>query len=218
VPPSSADPSAASSPPEDTEERILEAAHRVFLRRGVSGSRTQDIADEADVNRALLHYYFRTKERLAQAVFLRAARSFFPRLLSKLASDLPLREKLRQAIETQLELLTANPYLPGYLIAEFQYRPGGLRELLGEAIPVERLRNGVLDALQAQIDAEVEAGRMRPTPAVDFVVTLHSLVIYPFVAAPMLDAALGLGSDARDAMMERRRATLPDDLLRLFAP
>ena len=62
----------------DTEARILEAAHRVFVRRGVAAARTQEIADEAGVNKALLHYYYRSKEKLANAVFLQAARAMFP--------------------------------------------------------------------------------------------------------------------------------------------
>ncbi len=77
-----------------TDLRILEAAHRVFVRRGVAAARTQEIADEAGVNKALLHYYCRSKERLADAVSLRAAREMFPRMMAALASDVPLRDRL----------------------------------------------------------------------------------------------------------------------------
>src|SRR5437773_12289524 len=70
----------------DTEQRILDAAHAVFVRLGTAGARTQEIAKEAGVNSALLHYYFRTKERLAQAVFARAAAGLFPAVLRILAS------------------------------------------------------------------------------------------------------------------------------------
>ena len=57
----------------DTEQRILYAAHVVFLHRGTAGARMQDIASQAGVNQALLHYYFRSKDRLSEAVFRRAA-------------------------------------------------------------------------------------------------------------------------------------------------
>src|ERR671927_432514 len=72
-----AEPAAEPTVP-NAEERILDAAHRVFLRRGSAGARTQEIADEAGVNKALLHYYFRSKERLAAAVFQRAATKLMP--------------------------------------------------------------------------------------------------------------------------------------------
>ena len=201
----------------DTEARILEAAHRVFLRRGTAGARTQEIADEAGVNKALLHYYFRTKEKLAEAVVVRTAQTLLPRMLMTLASDLPLREKLERAAGFELDMLDANPYLPGFLISEFQYQPDRLRGLLDGAFPIAQRRDAVFDALQRQLDAEAEAGRLRPTRADDFVVAFMSLLVFPFVAAPMLEAALGLDADARRAMIARRRADLPDLLLGAFA-
>src|SRR5437762_13767076 len=93
----------------DTEQRILDAAHAVFLRRGTAGARTQEIAKEAGVNSALLHYYFRTKERLAAAVFQRAASQLMPAVIGILASDANLEEKVRQVIDVELRQLLATP-------------------------------------------------------------------------------------------------------------
>src|SRR5215471_11055915 len=98
----------------DTETRILDAAHRVFVRSGTAGARTQEIAKEAGVNSALLHYYFRTKERLAEAVFRRAAGQLMPAVIRILASDIPLDEKVAHVVEVELRQLSATPYLPGY--------------------------------------------------------------------------------------------------------
>lgn len=218
MPDSPSDPSADASSREPTAQRILDAAHRVFLRHGVAGTRTQDVADEAGVNRALINYYFRSKEGLAEAVFLGAVRSFFPRLLASLVAGGSLREKLRRAVATQIDFLDANPYLPGYLIAEFQYHPDRLRTLLDTTVPADRIRRDVLTEIQAQLDAEAEAGRLRPTRAEDLVVTLQAQVIYPYAAAPMIEATLGLDRDARDAMMARRRDDLADAVLRSFQP
>jgi len=178
----------------------------------------QEIADEADVNKALLHYYFRSKERLAEAVFLRAARTLFPRMLRIIASDLPLREKLHRAVATELDILEQNPYLPGYLISEFQYRPDRLHELLSGAVSVAQMRSAVMDTLQRQLDAEVAAGRLRPTRVEDLMVALLSQLVFPFAAAPMLQAILGLDEEARLAMTARRRAGLADALLRSLGP
>ena len=74
----------------DTEERILAAAHAVFLRHGAHGARMQDIADEAGVNKALLHYYFRSKDRLAEEVFRRTFAGIIPVVMHVLGSELPL--------------------------------------------------------------------------------------------------------------------------------
>src|SRR3954471_20528629 len=93
-------------PDGDTERKILDAAHRVFVRSGTAGARTQEIAAAAGVNSALLHYYFRSKDRLAAAVFLRAAGDLFPAVFGVLVSDLPLEQKVRRVIEVELERLS----------------------------------------------------------------------------------------------------------------
>lgn len=202
----------------ETEALILEAAHRVFLRRGTAGARTQEIADEAGVNKALLHYYFRSKERLAEAVFQRAARTLFPRLVQALASDRPLREKLHEAVEAELDILLQNPYLPGYLIAEFQYHPDRLRDLVTDALPIQAVRHAVFDTLQRQLDEEAEAGRLRPTRAEDLMVMLMAQLVFPFAAAPMLETMLGLDDEARRLFITRQRDGLADQVLRSLRP
>ena len=202
----------------DTEARILEAAHRVFVRRGVAAARTQEIADEAGVNKALLHYYYRSKEKLANAVFLQAARAMFPQLLGTLASDLPLRDKLRAAIDFEIDALEANPFLPGYILCELRADPERLSTLIHEAVPVEQMRRLVMTKLQHQIDAEVEAGRLRPVAAETFLVTLISLLVFPHAASHMLEIAAGLDAEARARLTDWRRDELADFLLRGFAP
>ena len=123
-------PAAASSRDRDTEQRILDAAHRVFLRRGSAGARTQEIADEAGVNKALLHYYFRSKDRLAEAVFRRAATALFPAVLTILGSDGALEDKVQRVIHHELDVLLAHPYLPGYILAEVTHHPQRVNQLL----------------------------------------------------------------------------------------
>src|ERR1700754_5084567 len=99
---------------DDTEQRILDAAHAVFIRSGTAGARTQEIAREAGVNPELLHYYFRSKERLAEAVFKRAAGQLLPAVIRILASDATLDDKVRQVVEVEIDHLLKVPYLPGY--------------------------------------------------------------------------------------------------------
>src|SRR5215470_15862099 len=96
----------------DTERRILDAAHAVFLRRGSAGARMQEIAAAAGVNQALLHYYFRTKDRLSQAAFERAASQFMPAVIQVLASDEDLDAKVRHVVELEIDHLARAPYLP----------------------------------------------------------------------------------------------------------
>ena len=107
----------------DTEARILDAAHAVFLRRGTAGARMQEIAGEAGVNQALLHYYYRNKEQLAQAAFERAAKGFMPAVVQVLTSEGELEDKVRRVIDLELGHLARAPYLPGYIIGEVTHHP-----------------------------------------------------------------------------------------------
>src|SRR6185295_13852214 len=120
-------------PPEpdgDTQARILDAAHAVFLRRGTTGARMQDIATEAGVNQALLHYYFRSKEQLSESVFRRAAAQLLPRVIEVIASEVRLEEKVARVVRLELDHLSRAPYLPGYIISELHHHPDRVRQLL----------------------------------------------------------------------------------------
>ena len=204
----------------DTEDRILDAAHAVFLRRGTAGARTQEIADEAGVNTALLHYYFRSKERLAEAVFQRAARRLIPPLLAMMASDLPLEEKVRELVRRELETLAATPGLPGYLLSEMHHHPERLEGLMAGVIGTApgQAVSPVLAKLRAQIDARVREGTMRPIAPEQFMVSLVSLCIFPFAARPLLTLMLGGDAATFDRMIAERKETLADFFLAGLRP
>src|SRR5689334_20044524 len=89
----------------DTEQRILDAAHAVFVRRGTAGARMQEIAAEAGVNQALLHYYFRSKEQLARAAFERAGSQLMPAIVRVMASDAAIEDKVARVVALELEHL-----------------------------------------------------------------------------------------------------------------
>src|SRR5438034_11098544 len=107
----------------DTEGRILDAAHAVFVRRGTAGARMQEIAVEAGVNQALLHYYFRSKDQLAHAAFARAASQFMPAVIEVMASDGELEDKVARVVALELDHLSRVPFLPGYILGEVTHRP-----------------------------------------------------------------------------------------------
>jgi len=207
-------------PDRDAEERILDAAHTVFVRQGTAGARMQEIAREAGVNHAMLHYYFRSKERLAETVFRRAAAEFFPALLAVLAADAPLDTKVERVVALELEMLARRPYLPGYLIAELTHHPDRAEQLIAMATggTAAQLRERVLRVLDAQIAERVRAGTMRPMGAEQFLVNLIALCVFPFAARPMVRAVLGLDDAGFDAFIAERRAALPAFILAGLRP
>ena len=206
--------------PDGTEQRILDAAHAVFIRRGTAGARMQEIAEEAGVNKALLHYYFRSKERLAEAVFRRVALQLFPPLIGVLSStELSIEEKVARVIDLEFEHLTRSPFVPGYFISELNHRPERAQQLITSLLGApEAIRPRVFNALGAQIDERVQAGTMRPISPDQFAINLLSLCIFPFAARPMLTIMLGRGEEGFREFIAARRATLVDFFLGALRP
>lgn len=203
-----------------TEQRILDAAHRVFLRRGSAGARTQEIADEAGVNKALLHYYFRTKERLAAAVFARAASRLLPPVIATLASDEELETKIERVIDIELDVLLRHPYLPGYIISELTHNPARAKQLIAAltGIAVEDLAPRVRDVVARQLRARAREGKMRPIAPDQFILNLLSLCVFPFAARPMVQAVLNLDDEAFASLIARRKRDLPTFFLQGLRP
>ncbi|MDB4883339.1 MAG: regulatory protein TetR [Gemmatimonadetes bacterium] len=204
----------------DAEQRILDAAHKVFIRRGTAGARMQEIADEAGVNKALLHYYFRNKSRLADAIFKRVAGGVFERIVQVAGSPLSVEEMVRSIIAIYLEQLSRSPYAPAYIIAELNQDPERGRQLVQLLVG---LREGVtpaavIEALQRRIDAGIAAGALRPISAQQFLTNLVSLCIFPFAARPLLCAVMGMDDAGFVAFIEERKRTLPDFFLGALRP
>jgi AcrR family transcriptional regulator len=195
----------------DAEQRILDAARAVFLRRGTAGARMQEIAQEAGVNQALLHYYFRSKEGLSSAVFRQIAMRIFPALVETLGADISIEEKIDRLIAVYLDNLLQNPFLPGYLISEMHHHPERLPQLLSSALGVEpgKVVPSLFVKLGHQIDERVAAGTMRPIPPEQFVINLVSLCIFPFAARPMLTVIFGMNDAAFARFIEQRKTELP---------
>jgi AcrR family transcriptional regulator len=194
------------------ERRILAAAHEVFLRRGTAGARMQEIADEAGVNKALLHYYFRSKERLAQAVFEAAAVEMFGLVFQLLASPLELEAKVRAVVDAEMEFLLAHGYLPGYILSELHHHPERITRI------VERVGRPPLEVLQGQLAEGAREGSVRAMAVEEFVVHLVSLVVFPFAARAMIEALLGMSAARYEAFMAERARGLADFFLRALRP
>jgi TetR/AcrR family transcriptional regulator len=204
----------------DTEQRILDAAHAVFVRHGTAGGRMQDIAAEAGVNQALLHYYFRSKDRLSKAAFERAASQFMPAVLQVLASNEALDAKVARIIELELDHLSRAPYLPGYIISEVAHHPERARQLIAAVIgqTPEHVRPLVIGVLKKQLNAAVRRGTMRRIAPEQFIVNLMSLCIFPFAARPMIVAMLGMDQRGFEQFVARRRRDLTAFFLGALRP
>jgi TetR/AcrR family transcriptional regulator len=197
----------------ETRERILDAAHTVFIRKGTANSRTQEIAAEAGVNKALVHYYFGTKAALADAIFERSMAAIMPRVFGILADEgRTVEQKVRDITREQIDFHSARPYLAGYVVSEMHAEPARVAALF------EKRGGPPLDVIRRQLREAAKAGTMRPISAEQFVVNLMGLLVFPFALRPALTVLLNIDPSGWAAFLEERKRLLPDLILAGLRP
>jgi len=167
-----------------TESLILEAARQVFLDKGLEGARMQEIADRAGINKALLHYYFRNKEKLFEHVFESVIASFIPQVLHLMGSDEPIPDKIRQFVSIYLDVIYENPFIPRFILHEMNRDPEHLTAMM-ERIAGKDIRKQ-LKKLDEDLAEASRRGQIKPVRAVHLLVNMLSLCIFPVVAKPII--------------------------------
>lgn len=162
-----------------TEEKIYEAARTVFIRKGMEGTRMQEIADEAEINKALLHYYFRNKENLFNAVFKNTMSKFFAKTEEVMNGQLSIKEKITYFVHHYIDIIQANPYVPQFIINEINRDPQVLRSLMKDSgLEPEKILKMIANEIGNDDDVQTDPRHI--------VVSLLGMLIFPFVARPLL--------------------------------
>ena len=171
---------------QNIEHQIVEAARKMFLKKGFENVNMADIAAEVGLTRPAMHYYFRTKERLFQAIFGDILMSFLPAVSDTISSDLTLEEKLERITDKYLTILNNNPSLPLFLINETQRDlEGFIRMALSNDVAL--MGRKVFDAF-AQ---EMAAGRIRKVPQAEIFFTFYGLVTFPYISRGISSEVFG---------------------------
>ena len=188
---------------DNSSERILAAAKKVFLVKGMAGARMQDIADEAGINKALVHYYFRNKEKLFHTIFKEAANQFFPKIAQIMGSDIPLFTKIEKFCVEYIDLLQENPFLPLFVLNEVAKAPQRFRERFWKN------KERVFQHFANQLELEIEKSRIRPVSPEHLFINMISLCIFPFVAKPIWMISSGIDDLQFHDFMEERKKEIP---------
>jgi len=190
-----------------TESEILKAAKRIFQRKGMTGARMQEIADEAGINKAMLHYYYRSKQLLFEAVFKKAFSLLAPQLNAVMNSDDSICEKIKNFTNNYISFVIKHPYLPNFIIQELNRNPEFVRNLMSEKhFPtIEKFRN--------QVNAKVTEGVIRPIKAEQLFINIMALNIFPFIAAPLLKGFVNVNDAEYKQLMEERKTEVADFII-----
>jgi TetR/AcrR family transcriptional regulator len=184
---------------DNTEDKILEAAKKVFIQKGMDGARMQEISNEAGINKALLHYYFRTKQKLFEAIFSKLFNQIFPNIRSLIFSEKPFEERLGDFIEKYIDLLLKNPFLPAFILKEINRDPDFLASIIK--------KQGVNpEEILQMIEREMEAGTIIRMDPRDLMINILGLSIFPFAARPLMQMMFFSNSkkEYKDFLVKRK--------------
>ena len=196
----------------NTEQKIIEAAELEFLIKGFEGARTTSIASKAGVTHAMFHYYFRTKEKIFEKIISQKM-DILTRLIMDSISieNLDLEEKLKRIIDSHIDFVSENPELPGFLVREIfnnSERFGILKVRFETFAPL------LIQNLQRELDKGYEEGKYKKTDARMLLIDIISLNIFPYMAAPMINAILSGYMNDKEGFKELRKKENLETIMR----
>jgi AcrR family transcriptional regulator len=187
-----------------TEEKIKEAARKIFLHRGYAATRTRDIAEEAGLNLALLNYYFRSKEKLFDIIMMENLQHFIEGIKDILNDNrTSLEQKIEAIVNNYINLLMHQPELPLFVLHELRSHP---KELVSK---IDRDKFINRSYFMQQLKEAMNQGKVAAINPLHFLMNIVSLTIFPFVASPILRNIGGLKQQEFNMLMEERKKLIP---------
>ncbi|MFK5878735.1 MAG: TetR/AcrR family transcriptional regulator [Flavobacteriaceae bacterium] len=189
----------AKTKDQNTESQILNAAEKIFQAKGMDGARMQEIADKAGINKSMLHYYYRSKELLFEAVFSKAFSLLAPQLNTILNDDSSIEEKIKSFTFNYISFISKHPYLPNFIIQELNRNPEFVKRMSqNSAFPN-------LDKFKKQVAIEIENKIIKPIKAEQLFIHILSLNIFPFVATPLIKAFINVDNKTYKQLLNDRK-------------
>ena len=193
-----------------TEEKILAAAEAIFLRDGYSGSRMQDIADHAGINKALLHYYFRSKDKLFESIFDKKIGIMFPQMEELFVEENSFCEIICAFVEKYIATLTANPFLPLFVINTVN-KPD--RQDFIDKMPVSLIKKMI-----ERYQRDLMLGKVKSLNPAHLVISTLSMCAFPFMAKPIIIKMTNGDQTQFDAFMQSRSVEVQSYLKMILLP
>jgi len=189
-----------------TEERILEAAKKVFHSKGFDGARMQEIADEAGVNKSLVHYYYRNKDNIFQAVFEDAFTRLVSRLNEIFFSELTFTAKIETFVRYYVTFLSQNSYLPLFILNGLYEKPEQLKKMLEKIqLSPELLLDKMRKQAKEELNLDIEPFHIY--------INILALSIFPVVARPLIQTIFGFSNEQMTQFYEERKTVVPEFIL-----
>jgi len=192
-----------------TEEKIFDAATEVFVEKGMDGARMQDIANQAGINKALLHYYYRTKEKLFNAVFEMIARKILKKFAPVFDENLSLEDKIRFFFREHISFLQENPGLPGFILNEVNRHPERIKKLLAGVDFGE-----IWLKLYDQHRTELKKYNITQADLPQLMISMAAISVFPFAAKGIIEGILGKVNVSFNDFIEERKEFAAEFVIR----
>ena len=186
------------------EKRILWVAERLFLEKGFSGTSTTEIAKAVGCNQALIHYYFRTKEKLFWDVFSPKMEQIVEYLDAPLDENLDFMERIRHIIDFYFGMMSLDERLAPFIVNELLVHSERWK-FFRERFLRSESRSRAFNKFEQMVLEEIQNGTIREVQAIDLVLDIMALCLTSFIVAPMGFASSECDSKVRKEYLERRK-------------
>lgn len=185
---------------QSTEERIKDAAKAVFIQKGFAGARMQEIAEEAGgINKALLHYYFRSKDQLFEKIFDEVFQEVMPKLNAALKTEGHILEKIDAFVDEYIRNIRQHPHIPLFIIHELSQNPDRFVQKVTGNTNFPQIAGLMMEIMEA-----MEQGKIKTFAPIHLFLNILAMCVFPFVAKPILQSATQLDDDSWEEMMDER--------------
>ena len=190
-----------------TEEKIFEAAFKVFQLKGFKGARMQEIADEAGINKAMLHYCFKNKELLFESVFMNAFGKLAPQINEIFKSQDSIFEKIKKFTDSYISFVMNHPFLPQFIIQEMNNNPEFVTKFLKKENRPDPTK------LIHQIENEIKLGILKPINPKQLLIDIFSMTVFPFAAQALLKGMIQVSNEEFMQLMEERKKYIYEQII-----
>jgi TetR/AcrR family transcriptional regulator len=192
----------------DTEKLILDTAKVHFVKKGFGASRMQEIADEAGINKALLHYYFRSKEKLYQKIIEQTLKSAFETFTEAFDKEGSFWERAEVLVHTYIDYLSEHPETPVFIMSELsQKREAFVDEVKKQANSFPSIASFAQSAMIA-----MQKGEIRTVDPIQLILTVLSMSVFPFMAKPIFTTVFNVEDEDFNTLMAERKIFILDFL------
>jgi AcrR family transcriptional regulator len=185
-----------------TEEKIIKAATDIFLKKGKDGARMQEIADRAGINKALLHYYFRSKEKLHEEVFRNELKTFFRGVLGTFKESEDIQTFIKSFVHHYIDNIARRPRLIRFIIWEIEQGGENLSKIILETMQENNYQS---KQILTKIQTEISANRIRRIDPPNLIVSLIGMCLFPFIAKPIIDSIFPHVNVTSSEFLNRRK-------------